>query len=144
MARTERIRELVTGPLDLEYQQQKAAAGWQLVALEWQREIPGEETPSELAEEIPYGLQIAPDGLHLERNPEEHSILMLMMEFIVQDNPLSKVASMLTERGLQTRDGSHWTPISVFKMMPRLIEVGPKIFSSADWEFRRRSLLKAV
>jgi len=29
-------------------------------------------------------------------------------------------------------------------MLPRLIEVGPKIFSSEEWEERRERLLRAV
>jgi hypothetical protein len=33
-----------------------------------------------------------------------------------------------------------WTPVSVFQMLPRLIEVGPSIFHSAEWEERRRKL----
>jgi hypothetical protein len=64
------------------------------------------------------------------------------MEFLVQDHPLSKVARELTEMGFQTRDGSPWSPVAVFNMLPRLIEVGPTIFSSNEWEERRAKFPK--
>jgi hypothetical protein len=37
MAKVERIREVVTGSVDLEYVRQKTEAGWKLVAMEWRR-----------------------------------------------------------------------------------------------------------
>ncbi|HEV3041500.1 MAG TPA: recombinase family protein [Candidatus Angelobacter sp.] len=136
MTRIERLREKVTGPLDLEHLMQKVEAGWRLVALEWRREIEGEEaTPPK--EEVPYGLRVADDGLRLEEEPEETRVLLAMMELIVQDYPFSKVAKELNERGFRSRDGSRWNPVTVFNMLPRLIEVGPKIFSSNDWEVLR-------
>lgn len=88
-------------------------------------------------EEIPYGLRVADDGLRLEEEPEETRVLVAMMELLVQDHPFSKVARELNERGLRPRDGSLWNPVTVFNMLPRLIEVGPKIFSSNDWETLR-------
>ncbi|HEV2990405.1 MAG TPA: recombinase family protein [Candidatus Angelobacter sp.] len=136
MTRIERLREKVTGPLDLENLKQKVEAGWRLVALEWRREIEGEE-PTQPKEEIPYGLRVADDGLRLEEEPEETRVLVAMMELLVQDHPFSKVARELNERGLRPRDGSLWDPVTVFNMLPRLIEVGPNIFSSNDWEMLR-------
>jgi hypothetical protein len=145
MARIERIREIVTGPVDMEQWKQKTDAGWQLVALEWRREIQGEEPERTIImEEIPYGLRVASDCARLEENPDEREILVQMMELIVQDHSVSEVARELARKGLRTRGGSPWTPVAVFNMLPRLIEVGPKIFSSAEWEERRERLLKAV
>ena len=37
MPNMERIREVVTGPLDAEYVRQKTGAGWKLIAVEWER-----------------------------------------------------------------------------------------------------------
>lgn len=145
MARTERIRESLTGPVDAEHMRQKTEAGWRLVALEWQREIQGEEPESETAiQEVPYGLRISYDCVHLEEDPDEKSALMMMMELIVRDDPFSKVASELNQRGFRARNGSPWTPVSVFNMLPRLIEVGPKIFSSEEWEARKERLMKTI
>lgn len=145
MARYEKIREVVTGPVDQEAWKQKTDAGWKLVALEWRREIEGEESgPSIVMEEIPYGLRVAADCARLEEDPDERSVLVQMMELIVQDNSVSQVATELARRGLKTRDGKPWNPVAVFNMLPRLIEVGPRIFSAEDWEERRERLFKAV
>jgi len=95
-------------------------------------------------EEIPYGLRVASDCTRLEENPSEREILVQMMELIVQDNSVSEVAKELTGKGLRTRGGQPWTPVAVFNMLPRLIEVGPKIFSSEEWEERRERVLRAV
>ncbi len=145
MARIERIREVVSGPVDMDQWKLKTDAGWKLVALEWRREIEGEEPEQTIImEEIPYGLRVANDCTRLEENPEERNTLVQMMELIVQDHTLSEAAAELTRRGLRTRGGAPWTPVAVFNMLPRLIEVGPKIFSSDDWEERRERILKAV
>lgn len=144
MAKIERIREVVTGSVDLEYMTTKMEAGWKLVALEWRRELPGDEQEAVIVEEIPYGLRVASDCSRLEEDPEEKSVLIQMMELIVQDYSVSLVATELNKKGLRTRSGSFWTPVSVFNMLPRLIEVGPRIFSSEDWEARRERLLKMV
>jgi len=145
MARTERIRESAAGPVDAEHMRQKTEAGWRLVALEWQREISSEDAESEtLIQEIPYGLRVAGDCLHLEENPDEKNALLMMMELIVREDPFSQIAAELNERGFRTRTGARWTPVSVFNMLPRLIEVGPKIFSSEEWEARRQRLLRTI
>lgn len=144
MAKIERIREVVTGSVDLGYMKTKMEAGWKLVALEWRRELPGDEQEAVIVEEIPYGLRVASDCSRLEEDPEEKSVLIQMMELIVQDYSVSLVATELNKKGLRTRSGSFWTPVSVFNMLPRLIEVGPRIFSSEDWEARRERLLKMV
>lgn len=145
MARVERIRESVTGAVDADHMRQKTEAGWRLVALEWQREIQGEEGESEtLIQDVPYGLRVSTDCLHLIEDPDEKNALMMMMELIVREDPFSQVASELNQRGFRTRNGSRWTPVSVFNMLPRLIEVGPNIFSSDEWEARRERLMKTL
>ena len=144
MAKIERIREVVTGSVDLDYVRQKTEAGWKLVAMEWRRELPGDDSQAVLVEEIPYGLRVAGDCSRLEEDPQERGVLVQMMELIVQDYSITLVATELNKRGLRTRAGNFWTPVSVFNMLPRLIEVGPHIFSSDEWEARRERLLKMV
>jgi hypothetical protein len=145
MTKIERIREVVTGSVDLDYVRQKTEAGWKLVAMEWRREIPDDDTTEAvLVEEIPYGLRVAVDCSRLEEDPQERIVLVQIMELIVQDYSITLVASELNKRGLRTRSGILWTPISVFKLLPRLIEVGPSIFSTDEWEARRERLLKMV
>src|SRR6201996_7313906 len=145
MPKIERIREVVTGSVDLNYVRQKTDAGWKLVAMEWRREIPGDDAQETvLVEEIPYGLRLASDCSRLEEDPQERIVLVQMMELIVQDYSITLVATELNKRGLRTRSGGPWTPVSVFNMLPRLIEVGPQIFTSDEWDDRRKHLLKLV
>src|SRR6266849_6979387 len=137
MARIERIREVVTGSVDLDYMRQKTEAGWKLVAMEWRREIEGTEQQPVIVEEVPYGLRVAADCSRLEEDPREQEVLVQMMELIVQDYSVSLVATELNKKNLRTRDGGRWTPVHAVNMRPRPIEVGPHIFSSDDWEARR-------
>ena len=68
---------------------------------------------------------------------------MLMMEMLVQDFGYSAIVSDLNEKGFRMRDGRPWSRIGVFKMIPRLIEVGPRFFSSQEWEKRRQRFARA-
>ena len=141
MARLEKMRETLSGPLTPDYVSQKAKEGWKLSALEWEREV--EETgPGSLSGDVPYGLRVSADCSRLEENASEKQALILMMDLIVQDCPLSQVAEELNRRGLRTRAGANWSPGSVFDMLPRLIEVGPRIFSSTEWTARTRHLFR--
>jgi hypothetical protein len=146
MAHFERIRDVISGPFSPEIMRQRTTAGWQLVSIEWRRELPENETPSEGAynEEIPYGLRISDDCQRLEVDPTENQALTLMMELLVQDFPLSSVASDLNEKGFRTRSGKPWSAPSVFNMMPRLIDVGPRLFSTDEWESRRAKFARFI
>ena len=136
MPHFERIRDIISGPASPHIIQQRTAAGWQMSSIEWRRELPDSETPSDgaFAEDIPYGLRIAEDGLRLEVHPAENRALILMMELLGQDFPYSSMVSDLNEKGFRTRSGKPWTRVAVFNMMPRLIEVGPRLFSSDEWK----------
>jgi hypothetical protein len=140
MARTERIREAAGSPLELDYFTKRATAGWRLVSLEWERDIPGDPEPVRRLEPVPYGLRVSDDCLHLEENPLEMQTLKMMMEFIVQDFTLSHIATELNRRDLRTREGAQWTQVSVFQMLTRVIEVAPQVHSSEDWAERRMRL----
>ncbi|MGA7314615.1 MAG: recombinase family protein [Silvibacterium sp.] len=146
MAHFERIRDVISGPFSPDIMRQRTAAGWQLVSIEWRRELPANEAPSEGAfnEDIPYGLRISDDCQRLEVDPHENAALVLMMELLVQDFPISSVASDLNEKGFRTRAGKPWNPVTVFNMLPRLIEVGPRLFSTDDWEARRQKFARFI
>jgi hypothetical protein len=145
MPKREHLRELVSGELDREHAQKRIEAGWKMVAVEWEREVEGPEvTGNGFREEVPYGLQVGNDCVHLVDNPREREALVLMMDLIVQDHPLSHVARELNLRGYRTREGGPWSQVSVFNLMPRLVEAGPGIFSSEEWEARRKRLTRAV
>jgi hypothetical protein len=140
MAHFERIRDVISGPFSPEVIHQRTASGWQLVSIEWRRELPESEAPSQgaFSEDIPYGLRISDDGQRLEIDPIENRTLMLMMELLVQDFPYSSIVSDLNEKGLRMRDGRPWTRVAVFNMTPRLIEVGPRLFSTEEWSKARQ------
>ena len=142
MAHFERIRDVISGPFSPEIIQQRNSTGWQMVSIEWRRELPDSETPTEGAynEDIPYGLRISDDCSRLEPEPNETRALMLMMELLGQDFPYSSIVSDLNEKGFRTRDGKPWTRVAVFNMMPRLIEAGPRLFSAEEWKKRQRRL----
>jgi Recombinase len=136
MAKFERMRQEVPDSFSPDDLAKIAGQGWKLVAVEWQREVPDSEE-SQKAAEVPFGLQVSKDASRLEENPTEQEALFLMMELIVEDGPYSFIADELNRRGYRTREGFKWTPISVFQMLPRLIEVGPRIFATSEWQKRK-------
>jgi hypothetical protein len=139
MAYFERVRDVVSGPFSGPVIEQRTAAGWKMVSIEWQRELPDTEAPPDgaFSEAIPYGLRISDDCSRLEVHPGENQVLLLLMDLLAQDFSYSSIVSDLNEKGYRTREGKPWSRIAVFNMMPRLIEVGPRIFSSEEWEKRR-------
>jgi len=142
MAKTERLREAVEVSPTLEYFTQKTQAGWKLTAVEWEREVEGEaEEPKTFREEVPYGLRVSEDCLHLQEHPGEKQVLVLMLELLLRDRPFSRVAEELNQQGLRTREGAKWTTVSVFNMLPRLIDMGPRIFASEEWAERKKHLV---
>ena len=144
MAKVERVRQVLSSPFGAEDIKNQTEQGWKIVAIEWEREMPevGTQTPPS-GEEPPFGLQVAKDADQLEVNPTEREALFLMMELTVQEGPYSRIADELNRRGFRTRQGFKWSPVSVFQMLPRLIEVGPRIFSTEEWQERRRKLKAA-
>jgi hypothetical protein len=144
MAHFERMRDVISGPFSPAVMEQRQAAGWQLVSIEWRRELPDSEMPAEgtFREEIPYGLRISDDCRRLEVDPVEHQALLQMMDLVVEDFSFSSIASDLNEKGCVTREGRHWDQVSVFNMLPRLIEAGPRLFTKEDRQTRRKRLSK--
>jgi len=142
MARLERIRQEAPASFGPEDIVRQAEQGWKLIAVEWERELPEAEAAVPASEEVPFGLQVAQAPPRLEENPSEQEILFVMMELTIQDGPYSVIAEELNRRGYRTRRGMWWTPISVFQMLPRLIEVGPRIFATQEWQERRARLAR--
>ena len=142
MAYFERIRDVISQPFSPDVIRQRTAAGWQMVSIEWRRELPDSEAPPEggFNEDIPYGLRISEDCQRLEVNPKENQVLMLMMDLLAQDFSYASIVSDLNEKGFRTREGKPWNRVAVFNMMPRLIEAGPRLFSSEGWKIRQQKL----
>ena len=140
MQRIERIRQSASGQLTWDEIQKLQNEGWRLIALEWERSVPEkqEKTSEERdRENPPFGLRVAPDCSTLVEDHAENEALVTMMELIIQDGPYSSVAEELNRRGYRTRDGLKWSPVSVFEMLPRLIDAGPRILSSENWHRRK-------
>ena len=139
MKKTERVRQLVSAPPSEADLKQQTEKGWRLAAIEWEREVETSET--QLPSDVPFGLRIAPQTQRLEENPDEREILVQLMELLVQEGSYARIADEINRRGYRTREGKPWSPISVFEMLPRLIEVGPHLFRSSEWERRRQQSL---
>jgi hypothetical protein len=146
----DRIREKVTILPTSVYLSKMHDAGWSLVALEWEREIeisgkPEEPVAAEVgSEEIPFGLRIAADCRHLEDDPLETQTLKFLAEMIVQDISFSSMADALNIREYRTRDGHPWNAARVFKLIPRLIDVAPRLLSGSEWESRKQQISKVA
>jgi len=146
MAKNERIRESLTGLPTLEHLLERVEAGWKLVSLEWEREAassPLAET-QRVVEEIPFGLKVAEDCSGLVEDPFEKQIIITALDMIVEDCPLSQIAEELNRRGYKTREGKPWTPSMLFVLLPRMIQVGPRVFTSDEWSTRRHRLPRVV
>ena len=44
----------------------------------------------------------------------------------------------------RTRDGQPWNAASVFKLIPRLIDVAPRVLVGTEWEARKKQLTKVA
>ncbi|MBV8865123.1 MAG: recombinase family protein [Acidobacteriaceae bacterium] len=139
------IRDMVTGELTLDYFVRRSAEGWKLASIEWVREsdaVKGSAGVSDLLSSptpVPYGLQVAEDSRRLEENPLEATVLLLVLEQIIQEKRIQEIANQLNLQGYSTREGTPWSATHVFNLMPRLIEAGPSLLKSAAWQQRRPS-----
>ena len=145
MPKVERVREILSAPLTPNYIEQKSREGWKAAVVVWERLVEGGEVePANITEPVPYGLKISEDCLQLEQDIQEKEALIVMLEMIIQEKPLTEIAESLNQRGFRTRYNTKWTPGTVFDMLPRLIEVGPRVFTSEEWVVRRGRLMNAV
>ncbi len=155
MSDVERLRQPVREfPTDEEILA-RVREGWRLVAVEWERPISqsSKPAPAETARpavrerqpiEVPFGLKVSPDCRYLEEDDMEMEVLTSGMELIVSECPFTRIADELNRKGFRTRNGEAWTPISIFNLLPRLIEVGPRIFPTEDWAERRKRIFARV
>lgn len=139
---SERWREPVSAIPGPEVLDAKAKEGWRPVAIEWARDA---AQPDERERRpIPYGLRISSDCSHLEVDPIERDAMSLVVAMIAGDRPLSAIASELNRRELRTRQGEPWTQVTLFKLLPRIVELGPEILGASEWAESKRKLLAAV
>jgi hypothetical protein len=146
MANRERIREPLQSLPTLEYLVERIEAGWKPVAIEWEREAAAATAPATRSkvEEIPYGLRVSDDCSGLVESETERQIIVAALDMIVEDRPLSEIAAELNRRGYTARDATPWTSSALFTLLPRMIQVGPRVFRSDEWATRRHRLPRVV
>src|SRR5437660_468917 len=121
MPRVERVREVLADALTQAYIDRKSGEGWKPVTIVWERQVEGAQTePANITEEPPYGLKIAEDCTQLEQDIQEKEALLLMLEMIIQDKPLSEIAESLNQRGLTPSCSSTLRVVSVTRQGFRL------------------------
>lgn len=141
MTNKERVRERISGAPSEQYFQVRSEAGWKLIAVEWERESAQARPPEE---EVPFGLKVAADCVHLQYEPTEMATMMLLMELIIQDFRFPRIVEEINKQGYRMRSGASWNEVAVFNLLPRLIEVGPHMFSTEEWMVRRDRLHKLI
>jgi hypothetical protein len=140
----ERIREILKTVPTPDYMKSKLEEGWRPVAIEWERSTSDAAKGGILRHEVPYGLRVSEDCHQLEEDSKEKEVMKLMLALIAGDHPLSKIAEELNGRGYSMRNGKPWSQVTVFNMLPRLIEMAPEILSGEEWSDNRDRILKAV
>ncbi len=145
MRMKQRIQEQRRTAPDAAELRSRAREGWNLAAVIWERDAEAVEPERrQVNEVVPFGLRVAGDCQHLEEHEEEREVILAALELIVQDYRLSQIAVELNRREFRTRNGTPWNAASVFELLPRLIDVGPRIFSSKEWADRRKHLFQAL
>src|SRR5579864_5761746 len=76
---TDRIRQVLSGPINWDQVKAYQNEGWRVTAIEWERDVLGTAHIAGV-EAPPYGLRVAQDCAKLEEEPNEREILVSMME----------------------------------------------------------------
>jgi site-specific DNA recombinase len=84
---------------------------------QWEREAIGERTKDAMRHKrangervgtVPFGFRLSGDGVHLEENPHEQSILVRARELREAGNTVRQIAAELNRQGFATRRGTSW------------------------------------
>ena len=140
MGHAQTMRQVLEGPLTADELERRAAEGWRPIAVEWERTDLSAMSTAPVKQQVPYGLRVSDDHQHLEENAGEVQVMLAMLEGIVEDRSMSRIAEELNRRGFLMRSGEAWTQSGVFELLPRLIDFGPRLFSRQEWIDRRRKL----
>jgi site-specific DNA recombinase len=66
---------------------------------------------------IPYGIQLAADGVHLEANTTEQAVIRIARELHQAGLSSRKIAARLAEQGMYSRAGSVFAPSAILAMV---------------------------
>jgi hypothetical protein len=134
----ERLRELVSGDLDPGLFERRREEGWRVLAIEWERNGETSRGAPDFFD-VPFGFRVASDCRHLQKDAAEAEVLRMIMRGVVNDQPLSIIAGELNTKGFRTRSGQPWNPASVFRLLPAVVDHGPRILADPEWPaFRDR------
>ena len=141
----ERVQELRSFAPAAEELRNRGEDGWRMAAVVWEREVESDDPALRPVNEVvPFGLRVASDCEHLEEDRHENEVILKALELIFLDYRLSQIAVELNRLKYRTRAGTGWNAASVFELLPRLIDVGPRIFSSQEWAERRQRLFQVL
>jgi len=99
------------------------------VVSEFERRTGGERTHRALMDkkakglvygEIPYGYRKAEDGIHLEQDEFEQSIIKEVLRLNDQGIPIREICPILNERGIRTKKGGTWRKTNLGFIMKRV------------------------
>jgi site-specific DNA recombinase len=119
--------------LSVEEQIDTRTAGGRLVlnvlgsVAQWEREAIGERTKTAMRHKAsqgeytggkaPYGFQVASDGVHLEECEAEQAVMRIARALRDEGLSLRKVAALLAERGMLTREGNTFAAHQVTRLV---------------------------
>lgn len=66
---------------------------------------------------VPYGWQLATDGVQLERCEAEQAVVATCRELKADGWTLAAIGGELERRGLTPRNGGRWHPVRVFRVL---------------------------
>ena len=70
---------------------------------------------------MPFGKRLAADGVHLEDNPEEQTILDEIQTLREQGLSLRLVAEELNRQGVDRRNGGDWHKVAVHRVLKEAV-----------------------
>lgn len=136
-----RFRDAISQPLTIDYFYERLEQGWVITAVEWSRPLEDEGLQSgEGHQDVPYGQRVAEDCGHLTDHPREIEVIAFIYDGVVGGMRPGAIAGNLNERGYRTRRGTAWTAPTVFELMPRIIELSPKLQRRPNWPSHRAQL----
>ena len=135
------FRDVVSQPLTVDYFHERLSQGWVITAVEWARPLDegGDVLPPSM-DEVPYGQRVAEDCGHLTEHARELEVIAFIYDGVVSGIRPAQIASNLNERSYRTRRGTLWTPTAVFELMPRIIELSPRLQRRPNWPGHRAQL----
>lgn len=69
---------------------------------------------------VPFGFQISQDGIHIEENQQEQSILQQIKELMEKGLSTRKIANEMNRRGAFNRGGAKWNHASIHQITMKI------------------------